>query len=451
MKTSITYVIVLLSVIFAGCSNDEGTGPEKKPARIRLLHFGYDVGPLDQKVNGSVTASGVTYGNSSGYKDCVAGQDTVTTHFTGNPLARISSLETLAEGNDYTAYAMPPLAAMSVSLTNDARNVPPGKARIKLVNAASATLPADDIGQVALRITGASGLLLGPIGSTGVTGYVEVASGKFAFTLERPAFPTWFIDLDTTTLASSGVYTLIVHGTLSDADAYPLKYTLYADNGPGVDHVDLQQAASTGKILFAHGVSGAPPINVAVDGTTQTVINLTFGKASTYTTLSAGAHTATISANATPILTNFPITIENRKAHTVLATGTLVPADVAPLILEDITTPLFSSALIRFVHAAPSTPDIDVRATLITGGSIPLQEMQGVGYRETSISLTTGLAFIPVSPTGTYTMRFMKAGTEDELFSQTDLTFLPGKIYTLWVGGSASTSTLKAYVITHNP
>jgi len=135
----------------------------------------------------------------------------------------------------------------------------------------------------------------------------------------------------------------------------------------------------------------------------------------------------------------------------VLAIGTLVPADVAPLTLVDVTTPSFSSALIRFVHAAPSTANIDVRATLTSGGNTPLPEMQNIGYRQTSMSGITGLAFIPVSTTGTYTMRFMKAGTEEELFVQTDLTFLPGKIYTLWVGGSSTTSTLKAYVITHNP
>jgi len=441
----LTLVLVFAIGLLSGCGDDGNTGPEKKPARVRLLHFGYDVQPLDLRVNGALIASNITYGNSSGYKDVVAGQDTVSVHYAGNPLQRTSSIQPVGEQNDYTVYAFPPAAAFSASMHSDPRQIPPGKARIKLVNAS------DDLGQLAMRVTGASGVLVGPIGHTGVTPYVEVVSGKFAFSLERPAFANWFMDLDTVTLASSGVYTMIVHGTLSDADAYPLSVRLYADNGPGTDFLDVQQAPSTGRILFAHGVSNAPPMSIAIDGTTPTITSLVYGSASSYTTLSAGNHTATVSVNASPILSNIPFAIENRKAYTVLAIGTLVPADVAPLTLVDVTTPSFSSALIRFVHAAPSTANIDVRATLTSGGNTPLPEMQNIGYRQTSMSGITGLAFIPVSTTGTYTMRFMKAGTEEELFVQTDLTFLPGKIYTLWVGGSSTTSTLKAYVITHNP
>lgn len=441
-------VLLTLSIaIITGCSDEGSTGTEKKPARVRLLHFGYDVQALDLRVNSEVIASNITYGNSSGYKEIVAGQDTVSVHYAGNPIKRASSIQPVGEEADYTVYAFPPANAFSASMHNDPRQIPPGKARIKLVNAGSS----DDIGQIALRITGASSLLLGPIGPTGVTGYVEVVSGNFAFTLERPILPTWFMDFDTLTLVSSGVYTMVVHGTVNDADAYPFSVRLYSDNGPGVEFLDVQQAAATGRVLFAHGVVNAPPISIAIDGTTPTVTGLTFGNASSYTTLSAGSHTATVSANATPLLSNIPFTIQNRKSYTVLASGTIVPNDVAPQIMEDVTTPSFASALIRFVHAAPSTPDIDVRATLKSGGNIALPEMQGIGYRKTSVSLTTGLAFIPVNPTGTYTIRFMKAGTEEELATQTDLTFLPGKIYTLWLGGSALGSTLKAYVITHNP
>lgn len=446
MRTIISLTILTLTIAaITGCSDDGNTGPEKKSARVRLLHFGYDVQALDLRVNSGIIASNITYGNSSGYKDVVAGQDTVSVHYAGNPLKRTSSIQPIGEQADYTVYAFPPAAAFSASMHNDPRQIPPGKARIKLVNAS------DDIGQLAARITGATALLLGPIGHTGVTGYVEVVSGKFAFTLERPAVATWFMDLDTVTLLSSGVYTMVIHGTLSDADAYPLSIRLYSDNGPGTDFIDMQLAPATGKILFAHAISNAPPMSVAIDGTTPTIVALPFGSASTYTTLGAGNHTATVSVNATPILSNIPFTIQNRKSYTVLATGTLVPADVAQLTLEDVSTPSFSSALIRFVHAAPGTPSMDVRATLTSGGDIALPEMRDIGYRETSISAISGLAFIPVSPTGTYTMRFMKAGTTEELFSQTDLTFLPGKIYTLWVGGSETNSSLKAYVITHNP
>ncbi len=446
MRTVFNVAILTLTIaVITGCGDSAGTDPETKPGRVRLLHFGYDVQALDLRVNGALIASNITYGNSSGYKDVVAGQDTVNVHYAGNPLARTSSIQPIGASSDYTVYAFPPAAAFSTSMYSDPRQIPPGKARIKLVNAS------DDIGQIAIRITGASGLLLGPIGHTGATGYVEVVSGKFSFTLERPASPTWFLDLDTVTLASSGVYTLVVHGTLTDGDAFDLKHRLYSDNGPGTEFIDMQQAPATGKILFAHAVSNAPPMSIAIDGTTPTITALTFGSASSYTTLSAGNHTATVSVNASPILSNIPFTVQNRKSYTVLAIGTLVPDNVAPVTLEDFTTPSFSAALIRFVHAAPSTADIDVRATLTSGGNIPLPEMQGIGYRQTSISGISGLAFIPVTPTGTYTMRFMKAGTEVELFSQTDLTFLPGKIYTLWVGGSAMTNTLKAYVITHNP
>lgn len=452
---SIVAMLSLVMVCLNGCG-DDGSNPDVKPARVRLLHFGYDVQALDMRMNGELVASNVTYGNSSGYKEIVPGQDTVSVHYAGSTLQRFSSIKTVYAENDYTVYAFPPAAAFSASMADDPRQIPPGRARIKFVNACddASDNPADDIGLVAVHQTGSNTAFLGPELPTGITTYAEVASGKFAFTLVRPNVAGWMMDLDTVNLASSGVYTMVIHGTINPTDAYPFRISLYSDNGPGTEYVDVQQAPATGKLLFVHAVVNAPPVSIAFDGGAPSINALAYGSASSYQTFAAGAHTATVSVSSsgTAVLTGTPFTIENRKSYSVFASGSLVPPDVAPIVLTDDLSPSFSEAKIRFVHAASSTPSIDVKGTRTTGGDFNLPEMQGIGYRQTStISSKSGTAFVPISATGTYTLRFMQAGTQEELATQTDITFLPGKIYTLWLGGSDLNSTLKAYVITHNP
>ena len=134
-----------------------------------------------------------------------------------------------------------------------------------------------------------------------------------------------------------------------------------------------------------------------------------------------------------------------------MGTGTIVPADVAPIVLEDVTTPNASQALVRFIHASPDAGKIDV-VTPLGPTDYQIPAMQGVDFREVSRSSTTGLNFLQI-PASTasepYLLKFRKTGTTTIMTTLENVKLEAGKIYTLWIGGRVSNGTLSAQLIEH--
>jgi hypothetical protein len=67
--------------------------------------------------------------------------------------------------------------------------------------------------------------------------------------------------------------------------------------------------------------------------------------------------------------------------------------------------------------------------------------------------VTTGSNFLqlPASPAGApYLLKFRKTGTTTIMTTLENVALEAGKIYTLWLGGRASNSTLSGYLIKHN-
>lgn len=436
---------LVTSLLSTGCGSDDNSndpGPSEK-ASIRLLHLGYDVQALDVRVNGVVAVSNGVYGQSSGYKEVLPGNNTISVHFTGVEAARASAVQTMIASNAYTVYAFPPAAAFSASVANDPRDAEPGKARIKFVNA---TLPDQDMKFWYIDLDSSKVLTPQPIKLTGNTQYTDIESKKYMFVVETPT--AWMV-YDSVILASGAAYTLVAHGTTTEGDAYPFGVRMFRDDGTGTEFVDLSPATPSGTVSFVHAVPGGPAVDVALDGGSPIVTNLTYQTATTYIPVTAGNHTVSVSSGGTPIINNIPVVVEDRKAYTVFATGTLVPPDIAPLALLDERRPNTQQALVRFVNLSPDAGAYDVAISFAGNDNYKLPGCDNVSYRNTSRSLATGRAFVLV-PAGDYSFRFVKTSTTDLLVTAPLMNIAAGRIYTVWLGGTTATGSLVVNAITHN-
>jgi hypothetical protein len=136
------------------------------------------------------------------------------------------------------------------------------------------------------------------------------------------------------------------------------------------------QAANDGKIRFVHGVAGAPPVDVYVDGQLA-ASGLAFGSATRFLTLEAGTRTVSINAagGATAIFQgNVPVTADF--GYTVVVQGTPTAIEVG--LYEDDLAPVRAGA-IRFgaIHAVKDAPSVDV---IQISGALELPLAQGLAY-----------------------------------------------------------------------
>jgi len=445
----ILFIVSLVAFVGFGCASDDTTTPSNTPPSIRLLHMVYDGDGLDLRVNNQIVASGVTYGKSSGYVNTPSSTEKfdVSVHYAGDPNPRNSSKQTLTDNVAHTVYAFPPAAAFAAGFQADPRTNEMEKCRVKLANATT------DNDTFELRITGSRTVLLGPVRKIQVAQYVDMFPGTYRFSLKKPKDTTWSMEFEAVSLQAQSSYTIVIHGTLSDADAYPFGIRMFNDNGSGVNYTDWVKYPSSSKLLFVHAVNGATPIDVAVDGPSAQVKGLGFGKPSPYMTLASGDHIYSAAAGSTPIVSGQPTTLLSSRSYSIFFTGSLVPPNIAPLQLEDETLPNSAAAMVRFVHLVPDAPKLDVyiKDAMGPGADYKIPGIDAVGFRETSVSSANpGSAFLSIPTPGTFTLKFVDASTQALIHEAANIKFEVGKITTLWIGGSTAAKNVKTYTVNHN-
>lgn len=443
----IKYIAIVAVAIFlaVGCSDDTTVPPQDTTTLIRLLNTAYDdTSGLDLYVAGNKVSSRVRAGKSGGYVKALASGDSVpvAVHFADSVKARVSSLQRMYTGGRFSVFAFPPIRTFSVSFADEQTTTLPGKARLKLVNGCS------DGGQLSLAYTDETSTLLGPLRYTYISGYADVESGKSAFSVLQAGSSTFEIAYDSVRLDPNGAYTLVLTGTLSDADQWGFIARLYNDNGDGTTYQDLSVAPDRGKIQMVHAVPGAAPFSAYIDGSSiATINNLAFPLQSQYIELPAGPHTATITVSGSPVISDKAFSILKRGRSTIFASGSLIPPNLSLLELVDLKKPLTpSGASLRIVHLSPDSPNLDGYFVTPTGEE-KILESQDLSFRETSFNAALNGQFLNLFP-NSYTMVFKKAGTSEVVAGPTSVSLLTGKIVTVWIGGLKSAA--KLYTVTHN-
>lgn len=189
-------------------------------------------------------------------------------------------------------------------------------------------------------------------------------------------------------------------------------------------------------VRVAHLSPDAPSVDVWVDGTVV-LQDVAYGDFSSYLTLEQGRHRVQVSpANqSSPIVIDAEVTLAEGSYYTVAATGRL--AGIAPVVLVDDVSRDSGKARVRFVHAGPDAPSVDIT---LTDGTVLFPDVE---FREAR-------AYIAV-PAGSYDLQVRLAGTETVALSFGDVPLAAGTVYSVFAKGLLADGSLKAKVAVDSP
>jgi hypothetical protein len=180
---------------------------------------------------------------------------------------------------------------------------------------------------------------------------------------------------------------------------------------------------ATASLRLVHASPDAPAVDIYVDGV-RVLESFDYTQGTGYLTVPAGERRVAITAADAPgtVVFEAPVTLDGGRSYTVVATGLLAgEPGFAPLVLTDRTEqPAAGKARVRFVHASPGTPAVDIA---LAGGSVVFAD---VAYRE------DGELEVDA---GTYDLEARVAGTETVALSVPGVTLEEGKVYTIFAIG----------------
>ncbi len=119
-------------------------------------------------------------------------------------------------------------------------------------------------------------------------------------------------------------------------------------------------APGEASIRVLHTSYDAPAVDVKVDGNTA-FSSLGYGSSSGYASLDAGSYNVSVTpaGENSPVVIDADVTLEDGKEYTVIAAGDL--ANITPIVVEDMRSPVADMAKIRFAHMSPDAPSVDIK------------------------------------------------------------------------------------------
>ena len=198
--------LLVAAALTAGCSDDEGTGPDETIARLRVVHADAELPPVDVVVDDIEMASDLSYLTASEYLELEPGSHHVV-FVTDDGTIDDRKLD-LAEGADYTALPCCVGFAGSLFLTDDNTESVEGNARVRVIHFASA--PAVDVYLTAPDADlEAETPTLVSIGSFEASDYIEVPADDYQIRATTAGTKTVVIDGGIVSLAPGHVRTAI--------------------------------------------------------------------------------------------------------------------------------------------------------------------------------------------------------------------------------------------------
>jgi len=184
-------------------------------------------------------------------------------------------------------------------------------------------------------------------------------------------------------------------------------------------------AADFAQMRIAHLSPDGPGVDVRVDGT------LVWGNVesiviTSYLLVRAGEHRVqfSLTAEQEPLIDTL-ITLQDQKAYTLATLGPWNQGDIVPVLFTDDLMPTLFMAKVRFLHASPDLPAVDVA---VAGGPVLYANL---GHGEATDYLT-------LAP-GNYELELRLAGTDTVVLSMPDFSLSQRTNCTIFVLGSPET------------
>jgi hypothetical protein len=174
-------------------------------------------------------------------------------------------------------------------------------------------------------------------------------------------------------------------------------------------------------VRVIHASPDAPAVDIWIDGNVA-ISDVAFAEVTDYADLAPSTYNVQVSPTGAtePIVIDADLELAADTDYSVAAVGTL--ENIEPLVLVDNNAaPAEGMAHVRFVHASPDAPAVDIA---VTGGPVLFSniEFKGVGD------------YLPVDA-GTYDLEARVAGTETVALSVPGVALEAGTVYTIWAMG----------------
>jgi LPXTG-motif cell wall-anchored protein len=178
------------------------------------------------------------------------------------------------------------------------------------------------------------------------------------------------------------------------------------------------------RVRVVHASPDAPAVDVWVNGAVA-FSNAPFTGITDYAKLEPDTYNVQVTPTGAtePVVIEADLTLDTQTDYTVVAVGTL--DEIEPLVLVDNNSaPAAGKAHVRFVHASPDAPAVDI--AVANGGPVLFAnvEFKGVGD------------YLPVDA-GTYDLEARLAGTETVALSVPGVALNEATVYTVYAMGLA--------------
>ncbi|MCA9758161.1 MAG: DUF4397 domain-containing protein [Candidatus Eisenbacteria bacterium] len=189
-------------------------------------------------------------------------------------------------------------------------------------------------------------------------------------------------------------------------------------------------------VRVAHLSPDAPSVDVWVDGTVV-LEDVDYREFSGYLDVGAGSHRIQVSpANqTTPIVIDAQVSLSEGTYTTIAATGRL--ADIGALVLADDLSRDANAARVRFVHAGPDAPAVDIT---LTDGTVLFP----------NVEFNEAASYLDV-PGGTYDLQVRVAGTETVALSFGDVVLADNHTLSVFAVGLLGDGSLAATAAVESP
>jgi LPXTG-motif cell wall-anchored protein len=177
------------------------------------------------------------------------------------------------------------------------------------------------------------------------------------------------------------------------------------------------------RVRVVHASPDAPAVDVWVNGSVA-FANAPFQGITDYAQLEPGSYSVQVTPTGAtePIVIDANLDLATTTDYTVVAVGTL--ENIEPLVLIDNNSaPAAGKAHVRFVHASPDAPAVDIA---VTGGPVLFSDVAFKGTGD----------YLPVDA-GTYDLEARLAGTDTVALSVPGVALEEGTVYTIFAMGLA--------------
>ena len=405
---------------------DNGYGNEyvqltASQAKMRVIHNSYDAPGLDIRIDDIGTFTNLLYGISSGYTTIKAGTRNIVMTQTGTTSpALIDVSPTFTTNLDYTVFAVSGLSSIETIYASDNRTSPSsGFSKFRFVNAVP-DAPALDLKK---NTTAMSDTLFPNVAFKGVTAYKQYGYGDFSFVLTEASSTTDLYLFEPIAMERNTIYTIVAQGTLDTTDAYPLRLRIYADNNEGITYRDAVIIPPKSKIRVIHTSYDASAVDVRLDGVV-TMAALNYGLATAYTTVNSGQRNfvLTPAGSDVPQIVNTSFMFQKNYEYTIFALDQLALIDAVSVV--DLRTADATQVKVRFVHALPDGPAVDVK--IGTGTSTAV--FGNVTFKD--------ITDYTLLPSGNTSFVITDAGSTNELVVYNNYNLTAGGVYTIVVYGT---------------